>query len=257
VTLPLNLKQIKAMKAQQELQPKIAELQKKYGKDRERLTQAQMELYKEAGVNPLGGCLPLLIQLPILWALFGALQNVRLKSIEPSSFFIIPDLHCPSCSQWPSGVGWLWPFKDGQPPVGWETALPYLILPVLLIATQLIMQKLTPTATAGGGNQAQTMGTISIVFSLLFGYYSLIFPASLSLYYIVFNIFGIVQQGIVTDWAGLRPKAAAVTTGVTTSRPVTPLPTEATEPPAPTSKVVQSTSKIGGASKRAARRKRK
>ena len=62
VTLPLNLTQIRSLKAQQELQPKLAELQKKYGKDKERMAQAQMQLYKEAGVNPLGGCLPLIIQ---------------------------------------------------------------------------------------------------------------------------------------------------------------------------------------------------
>ena len=62
VTLPLTITQIRGMQAQRELQPKIQELQKKYGKDREKLSQEQMKLYQEAGVNPLSGCLPLLAE---------------------------------------------------------------------------------------------------------------------------------------------------------------------------------------------------
>lgn len=256
VTLPLNLQQIRAIKAQQELQPKLAELQKKYGKDRERLAQAQMELYKEAGVNPLGGCLPLLIQLPILWALFGALQHPSLAAIPDASFFILSDLHCPSCASWPSGTGWLWPFP---PKVGWDVALPYLILPVLLIATQLIQQKMSMASSpSAGGSQAQTMNTVSIVFALLFGYYSLIFPASLSLYYIVFNIFGIVQQYFVTGWGGLRPQTATATASAAdgSGKPVAPVQVEATEPSVAAKAVERGVSKTGSAPKRSRRRRK-
>ncbi len=72
VTLPLTLPQQRSAKAMQALQPRIQELQKKYKNDREKLAQAQMELYKEAGVNPLGGCLPMLVQLPIWIGLYQA-----------------------------------------------------------------------------------------------------------------------------------------------------------------------------------------
>jgi YidC/Oxa1 family membrane protein insertase len=252
VTLPLNLKQIRAIKAQQELQPKLAELQKKYGKDRERLAQEQMKLYKEAGVNPLGGCLPLLIQWPILIALFSALRHPSLASIENASFFFLADLHCPSCAHWPQGISWLWPFP---PAVGWNVALPYLTLPALLIVTQIVLQKMSTVPAPGGDNsQARTMNTISIVFSLIFGYYSLIFPASLSLYYIVFNLFSIVQQYFVTGWGGLRPQAvAAGSANPGVGKPAAALPTET--PPAPT-KAVESVNKAGAAPKRP-RRKRK
>ncbi|MCC7353713.1 MAG: membrane protein insertase YidC [Anaerolineae bacterium] len=256
VTLPLNLRQIRSMKAQQELQPRLAELQKKYGKDRERMAQAQMELYKEAGVNPLGGCLPLLVQLPILWALFGALQHRSLAEIPNASFFILSDLHCPSCAAWPANVGWLWPFP---PAVGWNVALPYLILPVLLVGTQLIQQKMSTAAMpTAGGSQAQTMGTISIVFSLLFGYYSLIFPASLSIYYIVFNILGIVQQYFVAGWGGLRPQAAATTAGAanSSSKAMAPVQAEATQPSVTAKVVERSVSKTGDAPKRPRRRRK-
>ncbi|MFN2136261.1 MAG: YidC/Oxa1 family membrane protein insertase, partial [Candidatus Promineifilaceae bacterium] len=73
ITLPLTISQIRGMQAQRELQPKIQELQKKYGKDREKISQEQMKLYQEAGVNPLSGCLPLLIQMPILFGLYAAI----------------------------------------------------------------------------------------------------------------------------------------------------------------------------------------
>ena len=65
VTLPLTLQQLRASRAMQEMQPELQKLQKKYKGDREKLAQAQMELYKQAGVNPLGGCLPMLVQFPV------------------------------------------------------------------------------------------------------------------------------------------------------------------------------------------------
>ena len=199
LTYPLSVKQIRAMRAQQALQPKLAELQKKYGKDRERMSQEQMKLYREAGVNPLGGCLPLLVQMPILWGIFSALRHPALQVISDPGFFIIKNLLCPgpTCTieGWPSGIGWVWPLP---PAVGWDVALGYLPLPILLIGTQLLMQRFTTMSTPGADGQARTMNTMSMVFSLLFGYYTLILPASLSLYYIMFNILQMAQQYFAT-----------------------------------------------------------
>ena len=211
ITYPLSVKQIRSMKAQQALQPRLAELQKKYAKDRERMSQEQMKMYREAGVNPLGGCLPLLIQMPILWGLFSAFRNPALQVISDSSFFFIPNLHCPgpTCTipDWPSGVGWLWPLP---PTVGWEVAIGYLPLPILLVATQILLQRFTAMATpTGTGSQAKTMGTMSMMFSLLFGYYSLIFPASLSLYYIIFNLLSVAQQYIATRSTEVTPSVSS------------------------------------------------
>jgi YidC/Oxa1 family membrane protein insertase len=204
ITYPLSLQQIRSAKAMQSLKPKLDELQKKYGKDRERLAQEQMKLYGEAGVNPLGGCLPLLIQLPILWGLFSALRHPELEAITNASFFFIHDLHCPSCSAWPPGTGWLWPLP---PAVGWNIAAGYLALPILLIATQILLQRFTAAAAPSGDDaQMRTMNTKTTVFALLFGYYSLIFPASLSLYYIVFNLLTIAQQYIASRSALGQPK---------------------------------------------------
>jgi len=84
VTLPLTLKQLKATKAIQELQPKLAELQKKHGKDRQKLAQEQMRLYKESGVSPAGCMLPMLVQLPIWIALFQSI--IRVVAVTPEGF---------------------------------------------------------------------------------------------------------------------------------------------------------------------------
>ena len=81
VTLPLTFKQLQSAKAQQVMQPKLRELQEKYGKDKQKLSEEQMKLYKEAGINPLGGCLPLLIQMPILFALYQALYVLAAAAI--------------------------------------------------------------------------------------------------------------------------------------------------------------------------------
>ena len=75
-TFPLNVQQIKSSKAMQELQPKMKELQEKFKGDREKLAQEQMKLYKEHGVNPLGGCLPMLVQMPIWFALYRSLLQL-------------------------------------------------------------------------------------------------------------------------------------------------------------------------------------
>ncbi len=98
VTLPLTITQIRGMQAQRDIQPKIQELQKKYGKDREKLSQEQMKLYKEAGVNPLSGCLPLLVQMPILFGLYAALVALG-PNLADARFFWIPDLGFPQYSQ--------------------------------------------------------------------------------------------------------------------------------------------------------------
>ena len=87
---PLTRKQMQSMKKMQSIQPKMKEIQEKYGKDREKLSQKQMELYKEEGVNPAGGCLPLLIQMPILFAFYYALLLLGDKLDEP--FLWIPNL---------------------------------------------------------------------------------------------------------------------------------------------------------------------
>src|SRR5687768_6212419 len=120
---------MRGMQAQKNLQPKIQELQKKYGKDREKISLEQMKLYQEAGVNPSSGCLPLIVQMPILFGLYAALVAIG-PNLDSAAFFWIPDLGFPKYN---AGTSWITDyFSNGQ----YGLLAGYLILPVLLMVTQ-------------------------------------------------------------------------------------------------------------------------
>lgn len=193
---PLTRKQIQSMQKMQAIQPQMKELQEKYGKDREKLAQKQMELYKEAGVNPASGCLPLLLQMPILFAFYYALMGLGTKLDEP--FLWIPSLAFPS---YQAGLSWLTPItlQHLLSPEVW----PYLILPIIYVVSQLIMQRMSQTAnpSMGGGST----NTIMMLMPLMFGYITLIVPSGLTLYWVTSNVLQIIQQGLMTGWGGLLP----------------------------------------------------
>jgi YidC/Oxa1 family membrane protein insertase len=203
VTLPLTMMQLRSMKATQELQPKLQELQRKFGKDRERLAQAQMEMYKEAGVNPLGGCLPLLIQMPILFGLYAALYRLAgLKLLTGQQFLFIPDLSFPTPT---SGIDWIMRyFNEGQ----YGTLVAYFILPVIFLISQIVMQKMSQTTPPSGDPQQALTGQMMTFMPIMFAYFTLTLPSGLSLYWVTSNVLQIVQQYFVTGWGGLKPASA-------------------------------------------------
>jgi YidC/Oxa1 family membrane protein insertase len=208
VTFPLTLTQIRGMQAQKELAPKIQELQKKYGKDREKIAAEQMKLYKEAGVNPLSGCLPLLIQMPVLFALYAALVALG-PSFNNANFFWIDDLGFPRYSE---GMGWITDaFGKGE----YLLLIGYLILPALLIATQFIMQKwMTVTTPSSNDGQAQMMQQMSLMMTFMFGFFTLTVPSGLTLYWVTSNLLQMLQQWLITterfNLSGAKPANIAV-----------------------------------------------
>jgi YidC/Oxa1 family membrane protein insertase len=191
-TFPLNMQQIKSSKAMQELQPKMKEMQEKYKGDREKLAQEQMKLYKEHGVNPLGGCLPMIVQMPIWFALYRSLLQLSREGLLNDGFFWIPSLAGP-VSDYNQGLSsWLFPFIDGAPPIGWSAAIAYLILPILLVVSQLYMQQMmTPTTD---DPQQASMQSVMKIMPLMFGYFALIVPSGLTLYWFTSNILAMGQQ---------------------------------------------------------------
>lgn len=215
VTFPLTLSQMRGMQAQKELQPRIQELQKKYGKDREKLSQEQMKLYQEAGVNPLSGCLPLLIQMPILFGLYAALVAIGPK-LANANFFWIPNLGFPSYTQ---GMGWITEsFTNGD----WYTLIAYLILPVLLMVSQFIMQKwMTPAMPQGNDNDNPTAGMtkqLTYMMTFMFGFFTLQVPAGLTLYWVTSNALQMLQQWAITnDRLGLNKPAPKLTVATATA----------------------------------------
>lgn len=219
ITFPLTLTQIRGMQAQKELQPKIQELQKKYGKDREKLSRAQMELYQEAGVNPLSGCLPLLIQMPILFGLYSALVALG-PSLTDASFFWIPNLGYPQYTQGMSWLGELWQAGTSVPAEfshldrsGYSLLIAYLVLPVLLVVTQFVMQKWMTPATPGDGAQANMTKQIGLMMTFMFGFFTLQVPAGLTLYWVTSNLLQMLQQ-----WAVTTDRFSLSKTGSTTAR---------------------------------------
>lgn len=181
ITFPLMWQQIRSSRAMQELQPRMQELQKKYGKDREKLAQEQMKLYREAGVNPLGGCLPLLIQLPILWGLYEALLNLS-KTPEFQQPFL-----------------WL---KNLAQPEGF----PYILI-IIMVISQFVYQRMATIPTTDP--QQKSMNQMMMLMPLMFAFFFINFPAGLVLYWVVQNLASIVQQFFVTGTQGLSLRPAA------------------------------------------------
>ena len=175
----LTHKSFKSMKDMQKLQPKIKELQEKHKDDKEKLNKAMMGLYKEAGVNPLGGCLPLLLQMPVFIALFNVLRNTIELRNAPFVLWI-NDLSSPDV---------LFSFGASIPFVGSE----FHLLPLLMGGLMVLQTKLgaSPTGEATPPGQTKMMSTMMpIVLTVVF--YSM--PSGLVLYWIVNNILTIVQQ---------------------------------------------------------------
>lgn len=208
ILYPLTKRQMDSMRKMQEIQPQMKALQEKYGKDREKLSQKQMELYKEAGVNPAMGCLPMLIQMPILFGFYYALISLGPLLDEP--FLWIPSLAYP---EYQAGMSWLQPLSVAH--IFSPAVLPYLVLPVIYILSQFVMQRMSqsanPTASTG------PTGNIMMLMPLMFGYITLIVPSGLSLYWVTSNFIQIVQQGLTTGWGGILPsrrEPALATAGV-------------------------------------------
>lgn len=202
VTLPLTLKQLQSAKSTQELQPKLAELQAKYKNDRQKLADEQMKLYKEAGVNPMGGCLPLLVQMPILFGLYQALYGLTSSaSLKEARFFWVPDLSYPDLA---TGMGWITTAFNQQ---DFGKLAAYLSLPIVMLVSQIALQKMSQPAISSGAtdknDQARMMNQMMMFMPLMFGYITLGLPSGLTLYWTASNLLSMVQQYFITGWGGL------------------------------------------------------
>lgn len=217
---PLTLKQLKSMKATQQLQQPMKEIREKYAKDPQAQAQAMQALYREYKINPLAGCLPMVVQLPVLYGLYYALYNTlqhpaqykdTLYSFFHPLFETVPDVnfnwfHWLSFLNGPLGVDWSWTFSLAHPD-------PSHVLPILAAAATFIQirmsmaQSLKSRSTKPAAGQpdptAQTMKMMQYLMpgmTLVFGWS---FPAGLALYWTISSIFQSVQQYFVTGWGSL------------------------------------------------------
>ena len=179
IMYPLTKAQYTSMAKMRMLQPKLAALRERHGDDRQKMSQGMMELYKKEKVNPLGGCLPILVQMPIFISLYWVLmESVELRH---APFFLwINDLSV----------------RD-----------PYFVLPILMGASMFMIQKMSPT-TVTDPMQQKVMQFMPIIFTFFF----LWFPAGLTLYWLVSNVVTITQQWFIfrqLEKKGLHSKAAS------------------------------------------------
>ncbi|MDZ4769402.1 MAG: YidC/Oxa1 family membrane protein insertase [Chloroflexota bacterium] len=207
LTYPLTMQQMKSSKVMQELQPELKKLQEKYKTDREKLASEQMRLYKEYGVNPVGGCLPLLVQFPILIALYQtvihALAANPLSLIDLSGRLLIPGL----ADVIPLENRWLG-MNLSQAPNTTTGSIVVFILPLLVVITTWLQFKVsmppTPPSTDGKPNpMASTQQTMGTIMPLMYGFFALSFSVGMSIYFIASNIIGIAQY-VLTGRANLK-----------------------------------------------------
>ncbi|ERN13719.1 ALBINO3-like protein 1, chloroplastic [Amborella trichopoda] len=195
-TFPLTKKQVESTLAMRTLQPQVKAIQQRYKGDQERIQLETARLYKLAGVNPLAGCLPTLVTIPVWIGLYRALSNVANEGLLTEGFFWIPSLAGPTtiaARQNGSGISWLFPFVDGHPPLGWSDTFAYLVLPVLLIVSQYVSVQIMQRAQVNDPNQ-KTSQAITKFLPLVIGYFALSVPSGLSLYWLTNNILSTAQQ---------------------------------------------------------------
>ena len=178
---PLSYKGMMSMQKLKDLSPQMKELKEKYGKDPQKMNMKMMEMYKKEGANPMGGCLPMILQIPIFFAIYRVLLN----SVELQ------------------GANWIWFFQDLTHSVAWTNLFdPYIILPILMGISMWYQQKLTPN-TMTDPMQQKIFQWLPVVMTVFF----ITFPAGLVLYWLTNNLFSIGQQ-LVINRAYTKQKAA-------------------------------------------------
>ena len=176
---PLTKKSYQSTAAMQQLQPEIAALKDKHSSNPQKLNQATMKLYKEKGVNPLGGCLPMLLQMPLLFALFQVFRTTIELRAEPFVWWI-KDLSAPDA---------VFTLPFSVPIYGSHVA----ILPILMVVSMFIQQRMMSGGAAQQPQQKTMQYFMTGFFFLMFN----TFPSGLNLYYTLFNVLTIAQQKLI------------------------------------------------------------
>ena len=193
--IPLTLKQLQSARAMQELQPLLQDIQRKHKGDKQKATEETMALYKEKGVNPAAGCLPLLVQMPILYGLYGALFALgNACASHDAAGACVPDQ--------------LYTLSDGlfNAPFAWLPNLaqpdPWHILPIFCVVAQWVQQRMMQTTRQTDPQQAAMQSMMQFM-PLMIGVFAWNLAAGLPLYWAVSTLFSVVQQYFITGWGKL------------------------------------------------------
>ncbi|HBK84924.1 MAG TPA: hypothetical protein DDZ53_02700 [Firmicutes bacterium] len=178
ITFPLNLKQMQFSHKMKLVNPQIEELKKKY-KDPEKLNEETLALWKKYGINPAAGCLPLLIQFPIIIAMFGVLRQPEVFSSAPS--FLGLNLVLPNAEQ----TFWVLIRQN----------IGYIVVPILSVLTTVIQQK----QMSQGGQDAAMMRSMNLFLPVLMGWITISYPTAVGIYWVSRNVLTIGQHYLVSQ----------------------------------------------------------
>jgi len=208
ITFPLTRGQIRSMKAMQELGPELNKLKKKFAKNKEKLAAATTELYKERGVNPMMGCLPMLIQMPIWIGLYQSIYQAlgstpeQFINLSQRLYHSIPFMHDIATRSIPLNSQFLW-LHLGRPD-------PFYVFPVVVVAIFWLQQRLT-AQPAPDPSQAQMNQTMQYMMPIMFGFITLQVASGLAVYWVASGVMQILQTGFTTGWGDI---ARALPTGL-------------------------------------------
>jgi len=215
ITYPLTGQQLKSQKKMQELQgsKKWQEIQKKYKDDKEKLAQEQMKIYKEMGINPLGSCLPLLIQFPIMIGLYQSI-TLAMASAPIQLLNLSRDIYSfiPASQLIPLNSKFLW-MNLGLPEISSPNALIIAgfavpIMTIIVVVTTYLQSKLMTPPANPGDQGAQMSKMMNLYMPILMGWIAYSLASGLALYFIISNVLGVVQYAIMGNvhWGNLLPK---------------------------------------------------
>ena len=180
ILLPFTVKSIRSSKAMQELGPRIKEIQKKHGKDRQKVSQETFALYNQHGVNPMASCLPMLIQIPIFFGLYRSIDNLSKSDV----------------GHWSDGFLWLQSLDDADP---WK------LLPILAGLFQFIQSRMMrPAGVKVTDPQQQLMNQMMNFMPLMVVIFGWTFASGPVLYWATQSIYSVVQQWFITGWGNMK-----------------------------------------------------
>ena len=210
LTFPFTKLQVESALNMQNLQPQTEAIRERYKDDPERTNIELNRLYEENQVSPLAGCVPLLLTLPVVWALYRAFNNASIDGSFDEPWFFIPSLAGPSPNR---DLSWLLPLDvDYNPPIGWHGAMLYLIVPGLTVLSQYVSMDLLKPGIGDSGqkDEEQRQSLLLNLLPLFIGYISLTVPAGLTLYWLFNNIFTTLTQLYLRQGGGAVSKIEKV-----------------------------------------------
>ena len=196
VILPLTIRQLNAAKSMAKLQPELAKLQKKFANDRQAMSQAQMELYKKYGVNPLGCAVPTLIQFPVWIGLYQSI--LAALAATPENLMSLSRHLYPSIQL----VHQLVPLDSRFLWLDLASPDPLYILPVFVAASGWLQQKMS-TMPTDDPRQQQMNQSMQWMMPIMFGFFTISFASGLAIYWFISNVISIIVQYFVSGWGSL------------------------------------------------------